>query len=125
MKDPTTAFFDELGRRGHEPLVEKVSGTLRFDLVRGERIDHFFVTMKKGDIAISNQDAEADCVIRTEGSVFDGIVSGEVNAMAAMLRGTLAYEGDPQLLLLFQRLFPGPAASRGPGAPAGDERRPS
>ena len=40
MTDATTEFFDDLGRRGHEPLLERVSGTLRFDLVRGERTDH-------------------------------------------------------------------------------------
>ena len=33
------------------------------------------------------------------GALFDGIVSGEVNAMAAILRGELAVEGDLELLL--------------------------
>ena len=41
--------------------------------------------------------------------------------MAALLRGELAFDGDAHLLLLFQRLFPGPARSRDPGDPAGGE----
>ena len=32
MADATTEFFDELSERGHEPLLEKVTGTVRFDL---------------------------------------------------------------------------------------------
>jgi hypothetical protein len=33
MTDATTEFFDELEARGHEPGLEKMTGTLRFDLV--------------------------------------------------------------------------------------------
>jgi hypothetical protein len=38
--------------------------------------------------------------------------------MAALLRGTMRVEGDVQLLVLLQRLFPGPSRSRrrGPSA---------
>jgi hypothetical protein len=31
--------------------------------------------------------------------------------MAALLRGELVVEGDPELLMLIQRLFPGPRAT--------------
>jgi putative sterol carrier protein len=50
----------------------------------------------------------ADCTIRATKQVFDGVAGGEVNATAAVLRGALVVEGDPELLTLFQRLFPGP-----------------
>jgi hypothetical protein len=33
MTDSTAEFFQELGRRGYEPLLEKGTGTIRFDLV--------------------------------------------------------------------------------------------
>jgi putative sterol carrier protein len=110
--DATATFFNDLGRRGHEPLLEKVTGTLRFDLAQGERIEHCFVAVSKGDIVVSDENAEADIVVRTDRSVFDGIASGETNAMAATLRGALAFQGDPQLFVRFQRLFPGPPNSR-------------
>jgi hypothetical protein len=111
MTDATTEFFDDLGRRGHEPLLERVSGTLRFDLVRGERTDHRFVAVTKGDVVVSDEYAEADFVVRADRAVFDGIAKGETNAMAATLRGALAFQGDPQLFVRFQRLFPGPPKS--------------
>jgi putative sterol carrier protein len=116
--DATAEFFNDLGRRGHEPLLEKVTGTLRFDLVEGERTDHCFVAVSKGNLAVSDANAEADFVVRVDRAVFDGIASGKTNAMAATLRGALTFQGDPQLFLKFQRLFPGPPNSRVPGGDA-------
>src|SRR5829696_8605354 len=107
MTDATTEFFSALGQRGHEPLLERVTGTLRFDLAEGERTDHHFVTISKGDIAVSDANTEADCVVRTDRALFAGIVSGEQNAMAAALRGALDFRGNAALLLSFQRLFSG------------------
>ena len=47
----------------------------------------------------------------------------EVNAMAALLRGAMGVEGDVELLVLFQRLFPGPPRSRSRRHTAGYARR--
>jgi putative sterol carrier protein len=115
MPDPTAAFFEGLDRSGHEPLLEKTTGTLRFELTSGKQEAPWFVTIKKGDVAVSRADGTADCVARTDKTLFDGIVRGEENAMAAVLRGAMETEGDPELLVLFQRLFPGPSATGTPG----------
>jgi putative sterol carrier protein len=112
MTDSTPAFFHELGRRGHEPLLEKANGTVRFDLVGDSRTERWLVTLDGGDVFVSRKNVAADCVVRAERTLFDAIVSGEVNAMAAYLRGELTLEGDPELLLLFQRVLPGPATRR-------------
>jgi ubiquinone biosynthesis protein UbiJ len=112
MTDPTAAFFGALGRRGHEPLLGKAQGTLRVDVVEGKRSDRWLVTIDRGDVAVSRDDIDADCVLRGDKTLLDGLVRGEVNAMAAVLRGALAVDGDPELLVLFQRLLPGPPASR-------------
>ncbi len=125
MTDATTAFFDGLRQRGHEPMLEKVKATMRFDLARDDGTDRWFVAIDKGDIAVSRRNARADCVIRADRALFDGIASGEVNAMAAMLRGAIGVDGEPGLVVLFQRLFPGPAGSRDPRAAAGYARRQS
>jgi putative sterol carrier protein len=111
MTDETAEFFDQLGQRGHEPLLEKVTGTLRFDLKEGKQTDHIYVAVTKGDIAVSDEDVTADCVVRADRALFDGVVNGETNPMAATLRGALTVEGDVQLLLRFERLFAGPANS--------------
>ena len=57
---------------------------------------------------MSRRHAKADCTIRTDRELFVGMVTGRVNAMAALLRGQVGVEGDPNLLLQFQRLFPSP-----------------
>lgn len=109
MTDATAEFFEELGRRGHEPLLDKATGTLRFDLRRGKRIGRWLITIDKGDVTVSHKNAKADCVVRAEGGLFDRIASGRENAMAAVLRGAIDLEGNQGLLLPFQRLFPGPS----------------
>jgi putative sterol carrier protein len=111
MKDPTAEFFDELGRRGQEPLLRKATGTLRFDLVDGTSKAQWSVALKKGDVSVSQANGDADCVVTTDRPLFDAIVRGEKNAMAAVLRGEIRIEGDPELLVLFQRVFAGPEAS--------------
>jgi putative sterol carrier protein len=111
MSDPTGQFFAELGSRGHEPMLRKATGTLRFDLVDGTSKAQWSVALKKGDVSVSQTNAEADCVVTTDRSLFDAIVRGETNAMAAVLRGEIGVEGETELLVLFQRVFAGPAAS--------------
>jgi putative sterol carrier protein len=105
----TTEFFEELGTRGHEPRLEKATGTIRFELTNGRRKARWLVTVRKGDVTVSHANTRADCVVRTDQGLFDQIVTGEENAMAAMLRGAISVEGKPDLLVLFQRLFPGPS----------------
>src|SRR6476661_2274023 len=112
MTDATAEFFDALVARGHEPLLEKATGTMRFELKDGKKTDRWLVTVAKGDLTVSRQNLRADCVVRADKSLFDGIASGKTNAMAALLRGAMSVEGDLQLLVLFQRLFPGPPRSR-------------
>lgn len=112
MTDATKTFFVRLGDRGHEPLLRSVRGTLRFDLKDRERTDHWTVSADKGNVAISRENLAADCVVRTDKTLFDGMAEGRVNLMAAVLRGAVVPEGDLELLVLFQRLFPGPPRSR-------------
>jgi putative sterol carrier protein len=101
-------LFEGLAARGHEPALEKVSGTIRFDLADGARATRWLVAIEKGDVQVSHRNIKADCVVRADRTLFDAIASGKVNALTAFLRGTIDVEGDRGLLLAFQRLFPGP-----------------
>jgi putative sterol carrier protein len=112
MADATAGFFDELGRRGHDKLLEKATGTIRFDLVNGARTDRWLVTLNKGDVSVSHKNASADCVVRTDRKLFEAMVNGDANGMAALLRGELTFEGDPELLVLIQRVMPARATQR-------------
>jgi len=113
LADATDTFFAELGGRAHEPLLEKAKGTIRFELGRGKKTDPWFVAIDKGDVRVSRKNATADGTLRTTGELFDGLARGEVNAMAAVLRGAVELEGDPVLFVLLQGLFPGPPARGG------------
>lgn len=106
--DATLDFFRALGERGHEPLLAKATGTIRFDLEVGDGQERWLVAIDKGEVAVSNDGGEADLVVRAPRTLFDRLASGEANPMAALLRGAVELEGDPQLMLSFQRLFPGP-----------------
>jgi putative sterol carrier protein len=112
MTDSTAEFFHGLARRGHEPLWEKGTGTVRFDLVDGTRIERWLVTLDRGDVSVARKNAAADCVVRAERTLFDAMASGGVNGMAAYLRGELTLDGDAELLVLIQRILPGPANRR-------------
>ena len=125
MADSTAEFFDELGRRGHEPLLQKASGSVRFDLVDRKRIDRRLVVLDKGAITVSRRNTAAECVIRADKALFERVATGELNAVAAVLRGDLTVDGDWRLLVLVQRLFPGPRRARGRRRPAGYARRQS
>ena len=117
--DPTAEFMRELARRGRSPMLGKAEGTVRLDLLENGKTVRWLVEVDAGEIRVSRKNARADCVLRAEKALFDGIVRGEVNAWAAMLRGAIGIEGDPQVLILFQRLAPGPPASSGREAPSG------
>ena len=83
------------------------TGTLRFDLSDGgKRPTRWAVDIRRGDLSISHRNARADCVLKADQALFDGIVRGEVNPVAALLRGAMSAEGDLRLLIGFQRLFP-------------------
>jgi putative sterol carrier protein len=115
MADATTEFFDWLAERGHEPFLEKASGTIGFELKKGNRTERWVVAVEKGDIAVSRKKTDCDCVIRTDVALFDRVVTGEANTVAAVLRGTITIDGDPAVAVLFQRLLPrrsGDEASR-------------
>ena len=116
-------LFEELGRRGHVPLLEKVSGAIRFEIVDGKQTERWLVSIDKGDVSVSRKNVRADCTLRADKAVFDRVASGKMNAMAATLRGDIGLEGDSELLVPFQRLLPGPPRRRRRLRATADARR--
>jgi putative sterol carrier protein len=112
--DPTTRYFETLAVRGHEPLLRKVSGRTRFEIVDGRRTRRWRVVVERGDIAVEPGAGDADCVIRAERRLFERVVSGRANAVAAVLRGDIAVEGDWRMLVAMQRLFTSPPRRKAP-----------
>ena len=112
MTDATEEFFAELERRGHEPLLEKVKSTIRFDVVDGKNRTRWLVQIDRGDVRVSHGNARADTTVRIERGLFDRLATGRANAMAEVLRGTIGVEGVLEPAILFQRLFPGPPLTK-------------
>ena len=128
MVDTTAKFFADLEEIGHQPLLEKAAGSLRFELTEGKAVERWRVEVRKGDVAVSHKAGAADCVLRAPKPLFDKLASGRENAMAAVLRGAVTVEGDIDLLLAFQRILPSPPRPRvvtrsSSAKPAGKARR--
>jgi len=123
MSDATNDFFAGLERRGHEPMLGRTSGTLRFDLAGPGEVEHWHVRIRRGDLTVTRSEDEADCVIRADKELFDLLASGTTNAVAAALRGGVEPFGDLQLIIQFQRLFPGPPSGDDDRGEAGYARR--
>jgi putative sterol carrier protein len=113
----TDDFFGSLGSRGHVELLEKASGSVRVELGSGKGAERWLVTIDKGDVVVSHKAGAVDCTIRSSKALFDRVAGGNANALAAFLRGEIEVEGNWELLVLFQRLFPSP--------PRGSARSPS
>jgi putative sterol carrier protein len=123
MTDPTLDFFEELRQRGHEPLLETASGSFRFEIVDGKKVDRWLVVVDKGDVTVSHRGGTADCALRADKVDFDALARGELSAVAAVLRGTLTLEGNWRLFVVFRRILPGPKAGKGRAAIGKGSRR--
>jgi putative sterol carrier protein len=112
MADAIAEFFDALAARGHEPMLEKTTGTVRFNLRDGKSSERWHVVVEKGDLSVSRKNTPADCVLSMDKTLFETLASGRSNAVAAVLREEIEVEGDVRVLVAFQRLLPGPPRSR-------------
>ena len=112
MADATSDFFQGLAERGREPRLARATGSIRFDLDDEKRPQQWRIDVRRGVVAVSQEGGAADCSIRTDASLFDDLVTGRANAMAAILRGKVLIDGDPAFLIRFQRLFPAPTGRK-------------
>ena len=108
MTDTAGKLFERLGALEQLPFLKRANGTMLFELSGGKRIERWRITIDKGAIAVARGNGPADCVLRADRKLFGRMASGKMNAFAAVLRGAVTIEGDPRLLVLFQRLLPGP-----------------
>ncbi len=116
-QDPVDAFFANIATRGQIPVLGTTSGTIRFDVSDATSLQHWYVTVRKGEVTVSHKNARADTVCKLDTGLFEDIAEGRRQAMSALLRGALVAQGDLSLLMSFQRLFPGSLGSTGRVAP--------
>jgi hypothetical protein len=120
--DPIGEFFAGLTEPGHIATFEREAATLRFDVadvpdpahfVDAADVEHWHVTINDGDVAVTRQLLPADAIVHVARQSFEAIVTGRLNAQAALLRGLLTCEGSISALMTFQRCLPGPPGSTG------------
>jgi hypothetical protein len=112
--DPTTQLFNRISRIGRVDSLADVEGRLRFDLNMGDRVEQWTIDVHYGQITVSRDGAEANCVVALDKGLLDRIATGHANAMSSLLRADIIVSGDVRLLVLLERLLPGPAGARGP-----------
>ncbi len=128
MPNPTAEFFDGLAHRGHDPLLERMNGILRFNLSDGAERKEWMLAIRRGDLMVAEGDidperqpgmrglGEPDCVVTTSRATFDRIAEGHTKPMAAWLRNQIAVEGRLEPLIMLERLLPGPPGAHDPRA---------
>lgn len=116
--DPISDFFSGLTQPGHIATFEREAATVRFDVADGPNpesgpIEHWHVTINDGDVSVTRQVLPADAIVHAARPDVERIVTGRLNAQAALLRGLLTTEGSMAALMMFQRALPGPPGSSG------------
>ncbi|MFF5173573.1 SCP2 sterol-binding domain-containing protein [Micromonospora sp. NPDC000089] len=114
MADTVTRFFDDLARHGHERLLPKTSGTIRFDLRHGHTVDHWFVEFGGGAVRVTRDERDADTVIGADEDFFRRMALGEAKPLTAWLRNDITAEGQFRFVVILERLFPAPPGARHP-----------
>ncbi|SCF36356.1 SCP2 sterol-binding domain-containing protein [Micromonospora mirobrigensis] len=120
MTEATERFFASLPSRAPVALRNSVllrpvlTGTLQIDLVEGPTTDHWRVAMAPGQAEVTRADGEADARWTSNPRLFDRLVTGETQALAAVLRNEATLSGNVLLWLMFRRFFPDPPGTRDP-----------
>ncbi len=112
-------FFDQLAKLPDKSIFRGHTGTIAFDLATDGRVEHWYAVIGESSCSGGPGDAPADARIQLTKDLFKRIVTGRTNAMAAVLRGAMAVEGDVSLAMSFDRIFPGPP----PATQASTDRR--
>jgi len=112
--DSAVDFFASIGAGRHVPRLSRCRGAVRFDMTTPGGVESWRIDIDKGDVTATRDGAPAEAVVRADKTTIDGIVRGEVNPVAATLRGIVFVEGNWDLLLLIQRMFNDPSLRDAP-----------
>ena len=114
--DPVERFFEELGGRDGGVTFGHVSGRVRFDVEDGSSTTSWSISIGRSGLTVERGGGAADCAVTGDRSVFESVVDGRANPIAAVLRGALRCDGDVGLLFPAQRIFPDPPRGWDPTA---------
>jgi hypothetical protein len=114
MSEAITRFFESLHGRGYDHGF-RAEGVTRVEIRDGDRVDYWVVSARRGELSVSKDaQLDVDTVMVVDSALMDRMVRGEMNGLAALLRGMYAVRGDYQLALMLERFMPGPPGAKGP-----------
>jgi hypothetical protein len=114
VTEATERFFESLPARAPDVLRGLADGTLQIDLNTGDRTEHWLVRMRPGVVQVSRARGPADAIWYSSADLFDRLVSGRAQGIAAVLRNESTFSGNVVLFLAFRRFFPDPPGTRDP-----------
>jgi putative sterol carrier protein len=95
-------FFEGLAERIDPERARSLDASYRFDI---EGAGTWRLEADGDRVIVSESDAPADCMIRTDERTFLRIVGGEQSPMGAYMTGKVRVEGDLGLALKLRELF--------------------
>ncbi|RLP91812.1 MULTISPECIES: SCP2 sterol-binding domain-containing protein [unclassified Micromonospora] len=114
MTEVTERFFASLPARAPEVLGGLADGTLQIELTTGDLTEHWLVRMRPGFVQVGRHRGPADAIWYSSAVLFDRLVTGEAQGVAAVLRNESTFSGNVVLFLAFRRFFPDPPGTRDP-----------
>ncbi|MEU1359896.1 SCP2 sterol-binding domain-containing protein [Micromonospora zamorensis] len=114
MTQATERFFESLPARAPDVLGGLADGTLQIDLGSDHRTEHWLVRMRPGSVQVSRERGPADAIWFSSAALFDRLITGEAQSVAAVLRNESTFSGNVVLFLAFRRFFPDPPGTRDP-----------
>ncbi|WP_319460413.1 SCP2 sterol-binding domain-containing protein [Micromonospora sp. RTP1Z1] len=114
MGEATEQFFASLPARARMVLRGSISGILQVDLATGNRTDHWLVELKPGSARVTQGRGPADAVWSSSADLFERLVTGRAQAIAATFRNEATFSGNVVLFLAFRAFFPDPPGTRDP-----------
>jgi putative sterol carrier protein len=112
--DPTAEFFERVSHSRPVMLPDDVTVTLRIDLDHDEGTTHWFMSIDRGTIRVTEECSAADAVLRTTKEFFDRFVRGQANLFAGLVRGAAINEGDVSVVAHLRKMATGMAHMQDP-----------
>ena len=102
MAQSAREFFETLESRVDPAKAAELNNSYLFDI---EGVGRWTVDVTGGTLRVSEGGEDADCVISASEDTFQGIASGEQDAMAAYMRGRLKVRGNMGAAMKLSKLF--------------------
>ncbi|SCL14133.1 SCP-2 sterol transfer family protein [Micromonospora rhizosphaerae] len=118
MSEAVERFFASLPARAPAVLRTPTAGTLQIDLATGNRTEHWLIELRPGSVQVSRERRPADATWTSSVDLFERLIIGEAQGIAAVFRNEATFSGNVVLFLAFRRFFPDPPGTRDPRATA-------